>query len=166
MPSQQFGIYVPPQNAQRDGSASEPRNRLCGFGRARYKRRIRRWGSCSGASTRGAIRRWQASSWRTSTEVARAFAEITEAGPGPEFVVNATRVDAVSQALLTDLGTAHYHTVRFQRLKPSTKYAYRVGDGRNFSEWFHFNTASDRPGSFSFIYFGDAQTTCVRCGPA
>jgi acid phosphatase type 7 len=99
----------------------------------------------------------QAVTWRTSTEVTRAFAEITEAGPGPDFVANTTRVDAVSQALLTDLSTAHYHTVEFKGLNPSTKYAYRVGDGVNFSEWFHFNTASDRPEPFSFIYFGDAQ---------
>ena len=35
---------------------------------------------------------------------------------------------------------------------------YRVGDGVNWSEWFHFRTASDRPEPFSFIYFGDAQT--------
>ena len=99
----------------------------------------------------------QAVTWRTSTEVTHAFAEITEASPGPEFAENATRVDAVSQALLTDLSTAHYHTVEFQGLKPSTKYVYRVGDGVNFSEWFHFSTASDQPEPFSFIYFGDAQ---------
>jgi hypothetical protein len=99
----------------------------------------------------------QAVTWRTSTEVTEAFAEITEAGHGPEIVENAIRVDAVFQSLRTDLSTAHYHTVEFQGLTPSTKYAYRVGDGVNFSEWFHFNTASDRPEPFSFIYFGDTQ---------
>ncbi len=99
----------------------------------------------------------QAVTWRTSTEVTEAFAEITEAGHGPEIVENAIRVNAVFQSLRTDLSTAHYHTVEFRGLKPSTKYAYRVGDGVNFSEWFHFSTASDRPEPFSFIYFGDTQ---------
>ena len=99
----------------------------------------------------------QAVTWRTSTEVTKAWAEITEAGPGPKFVENADKVDATSQALLSNLSTAHFHTVEFENLKPSTKYAYRVGDGVNWSEWFHFTTASDKPEKFSFIYFGDAQ---------
>jgi acid phosphatase type 7 len=99
----------------------------------------------------------QAVTWRTSTDVSRAWAEIAVAEPGPGFPDKATRVDAASQALLSDLSTAHYHTVEFADLSPSTKYAYRVGDGVNWSEWFHFTTASDKPEPFSFIYFGDAQ---------
>jgi 3',5'-cyclic AMP phosphodiesterase CpdA len=47
--------------------------------------------------------------------------------------------------------------VKFTGLQPGTKYAYRVGDGVNFSEWFHFTTAKSQPEPFSFIYFGDAQ---------
>ncbi|MFM8215573.1 MAG: fibronectin type III domain-containing protein, partial [Pirellula sp.] len=42
-------------------------------------------------------------------------------------------------------------------LQPATKYAYRVGDGVNWSEWFQFRTASTQPEPFSFVYFGDAQ---------
>jgi 3',5'-cyclic AMP phosphodiesterase CpdA len=42
-------------------------------------------------------------------------------------------------------------------LAPATKYAYRVGDGNNWSEWFHFSTAGNGPQPFTFIYFGDAQ---------
>jgi hypothetical protein len=99
----------------------------------------------------------QAVTWRTSTEVAAAWAEIAIADADPVFAKSATRIAAESQALLTDLSTAHYHTVRFKDLTPSTKYAYRVGDGVNWSEWFHFTTASDKAEPFSFIYFGDAQ---------
>jgi 3',5'-cyclic AMP phosphodiesterase CpdA len=99
----------------------------------------------------------QAVTWRTSTEVRHAWAEIAVAEAGPAFAGNAGRVDAASQALLTDLGTAHYHTAQFTGLKPGTKYAYRVGDGVNWSEWFQFRTASTEPEPFSFIYFGDAQ---------
>ena len=45
----------------------------------------------------------------------------------------------------------------FVGLKPDAKYAYRVGDGVNWSEWFHFKTAPTKQEPFSFIYFGDAQ---------
>jgi 3',5'-cyclic AMP phosphodiesterase CpdA len=47
--------------------------------------------------------------------------------------------------------------VNFTDLSPATKYAYRVGDGVNWSEWFHFSTAEADAEKFSFIYFGDAQ---------
>ncbi len=99
----------------------------------------------------------QAVTWRTSTEVTKAWAEIAVAEAGPAFAKTAKVVPATSQPLKTNLGEAHYHTTKFEELKPSTKYAYRVGDGENFSEWFQFTTASDKPEPFSFIYFGDAQ---------
>ena len=99
----------------------------------------------------------QAVTWRTSTEVADGFAQIALATPGPEFVKEAKTITAKSQALKTNLSTAHYHSVEFTGLLPKTKYAYRVGDEVNWSEWFHFTTASDQPEPFSFIYFGDAQ---------
>jgi hypothetical protein len=99
----------------------------------------------------------QAVTWRTSPEAGRPLAEITEARPGPDLEKNAQRVAGNSQPLTTDLGTAHYHSVQFDGLTPNTKYAYRVGDGTNWSEWFQFRTASDQPEPFSFIYFGDAQ---------
>ena len=39
------------------------------------------------------------------------------------------------------------------------RYALRISsrDGANWSEYFHFSTASDEPSRFSFIYLGDAQ---------
>lgn len=99
----------------------------------------------------------QAVTWRTSTEVTRGLAEMTVAVAGPNLEAESRQVEAVSQPLTTNLNTAHFHTVKFEGLKPSTKYAYRVGDGVNWSEWFHFSTASTDPEPFSFIYFGDAQ---------
>lgn len=95
--------------------------------------------------------------WRTSTDVTTAFAEIVPAGPGPNFPKGAQRVAARTEALATDLNKAHFHSVQFEGLQPATKYAYRVGDGENFSEWFQFTTAGDRPEPFEFLYFGDAQ---------
>jgi 3',5'-cyclic AMP phosphodiesterase CpdA len=99
----------------------------------------------------------QAVTWRTSTEVEKSWAEIALAEAGPAFTKSAKTIEATTQPLKTNLSEALYHTAKFEGLKPSTKYAYRVGDGVNFSEWFHFMTASDKPEPFSFIYFGDAQ---------
>ena len=99
----------------------------------------------------------QAVTWRTSVDVPRGLAEITIADAGPDLEAKSKRFEAVSQALVTDLNSAHFHTVKFEELVPKTKYAYRVGDGVNWSEWFHFSTASTEPEPFSFIYFGDAQ---------
>ncbi len=99
----------------------------------------------------------RAVTWRTSTEVKRAYAEIAPAEGGPGFVARRRRVDAMTQSFQSDLSKCHVHSVEFKGLKPCTKYAYRVGDGRNFSEWLQFRTASASPEPFSFIYFGDAQ---------
>lgn len=105
----------------------------------------------------GDPRTTQAVTWRTSTEVTQAWAEIALADPNPGFTKSAQTVPAHTQALKTNLGEAHYHTVQFEKLQPGTRYAYRVGDGVNWSEWFHFSTAEAEPVPFSFIYFGDAQ---------
>lgn len=99
----------------------------------------------------------QSVTWRTSVEVASAKAELAVATAGPEMRAAATSFVAESVALKTDLNTAHFHSVTFKGLSPGTKYAYRVGDGNNWSEWFHFSTANTAPEPFSFIYFGDAQ---------
>jgi 3',5'-cyclic AMP phosphodiesterase CpdA len=99
----------------------------------------------------------QSVTWRTSTEVAMGKAELAVATAGPELRNEATTVEASTVALKTDLNTAHFHSVTFKDLSPGTKYAYRVGDGTNWSEWFHFSTASVDQEPFSFIYFGDAQ---------
>jgi len=56
------------------------------------------------------------------------------------------------------------HKVIFENLKPATKYAYRVGDGKNWSEWFQFKTSSDRVEPFSFLYFGDVQNDIKSLG--
>ena len=99
----------------------------------------------------------QAVTWRTSVEVVDGYAELAIAGGGPDFAVLSETYHATTTALKTDLNTAHFHSVQFKGLKPGTKYAYRVGDKTNWTEWFHFSTESEHAEPFSFIYFGDAQ---------
>lgn len=99
----------------------------------------------------------QSVTWRTSPTIEQGFAEIAIADAGPKLEQSARRIDASGTTLSTNLNTARFHSATFRELQPSTKYAYRVGDGANWSEWFQFTTASRDPEPFSFIYFGDAQ---------
>ena len=98
----------------------------------------------------------QSVTWRTDTSVKIAVAEIAVANANGRALAPA-RVSATTSLFSSDLNDAHYHTVTFRALAPDTLYAYRVGDGVNWTEYFHFRTASRRPRPFSFIYFGDAQ---------
>ena len=95
--------------------------------------------------------------WRTDTTVMKAGAKIAIADATPDFRKNTTTVIAKTTRLETDVNVAHFHTVTFKKLKPETQYAYQVGSGEGWSEWFHFTTASKKEKPVSFIYFGDAQ---------
>lgn len=101
--------------------------------------------------------RTQTVTWRTDSSVTKAVAQIAKATAGPEFAEKPTKVDAVTAPFKSDAGEAHFHTATFESLTPNTKYAYRVGDGERYSEWSHFQTASEKPEKFTFLYFGDAQ---------
>lgn len=101
-------------------------------------------------------------SWRTDTTVAEAQAQIALAESAPSFYKNARRAEATTERLGSapshgEEVAANYHSVTFRGLQPDTLYAYRVGDGTRWSEWFHARTASGEAEPFSYIYFGDAQ---------
>ncbi len=98
----------------------------------------------------------QAVTWRTDTTIVRAVAQIDFAKINGRELKGET-VNAQTIYFSSDLGKAHYHNVNFTNLQPDMLYAYRVGDGVNWSEWFQFRTASREAKPFSFIYFGDAQ---------
>jgi len=98
----------------------------------------------------------QSVTWRTDTSVKAGLAEFAVANANGR-ALQTQRVDAETSYLKSDLNEAHYHSLTFENLQPDTLYTYRVGDGVNWSEFYHFRTASDRPAPFSFIYFGDAQ---------
>jgi len=99
----------------------------------------------------------QAVTWRTDRSVQRALAQIAVAEENGHDI-RPTEVEATTTPFSSELGgEVYYHSVNFTGLLPGTTYAYRVGDGDIWTEWFHFRTASRNPEPFSFIYFGDAQ---------
>jgi len=101
--------------------------------------------------------------WRTNAEVKTSFAEIALATAAPRFWRNAKTLRAKTEIMdATAIEGAnvlsHHHSVEFKGLLADTIYAYRVGDGEHWSEWFQFRTASkDLKKRFSFLYVGDAQ---------
>jgi hypothetical protein len=95
--------------------------------------------------------------WRTDASVHQAALEIARADASPHFVGDARRVRASSQPLTAENGLAHHHSAQIYDLEPGVLYAYRVGGGEVWSEWFHYRTASPDHEPFSFLYFGDAQ---------
>ena len=104
--------------------------------------------------------RSQAVTWRTSTEVASAVAEIAVAEDGPLFVDKAQQVFAKTEVFESDLGEAIYHSVVFEGLAPETLYVYRVGDGgEQWSEWQQFRTMAAEAKPLTFLYVGDAQNS-------
>jgi 3',5'-cyclic AMP phosphodiesterase CpdA len=99
----------------------------------------------------------QAVTWRTNSNLSQAFAEIALADPSPNFRKNSQKYHAETIELQLNDRFVYYHTVNFVNLHPKTTYAYRVGSGEIWSEWFHFRTADAQFAPFSFIFFGDAQ---------
>lgn len=101
----------------------------------------------------------QTVTWRTDTTIVGSKAQIKAEDSSPALEDAITTYDADSRLLSggKNYATAKYHNVTFNNLKPGTVYAYRVGAGDHWSEWFQFTTASDQDKPFSFIYLGDAQ---------
>jgi 3',5'-cyclic AMP phosphodiesterase CpdA len=100
----------------------------------------------------------QAVTWRTREPLARPRGQITLAVAKPDLHKDSRTVKAVTESVhVSREETVYHHSVVFQDLKPNTLYAYRVGDTKNWSEWFHFRTADEGAGSFQFVYFGDPQ---------
>ncbi|MDL1878527.1 hypothetical protein FBQ85_25700, partial [Cytophagia bacterium CHB2] len=59
---------------------------------------------------------------------------------GPDFPKQAQKVTPRTETLKTNLSEALYHSAEFTGLQPDTVYAYRVGDGANWSEWNQFRS--------------------------
>ena len=95
--------------------------------------------------------------WRTDNSVKESFAELMLADADPRAVGKAVRSKAKTEHLNFESTSANYHSIIFENLTPNTKYAYRVGQGEYWSEWFHFNAAGLPGEKFSFLYYGDVQ---------
>lgn len=99
----------------------------------------------------------QSVSWRINSNSNRVVGQVVEEQSAPELEPVAKTITGKESALMVEgKGLDQYGHVTFTGLKAGTVYAYRVGDGENWSAWNQFRTA-DVKGDFSFIYLGDAQ---------
>lgn len=99
--------------------------------------------------------------WRSAPGSA-GVVQYAKATNSPDFVkgpmtLTATTDDATLAVRENPAFHAAYHSAVLKGLEPDTVYAYRVGDGAHWSEWFQFRTASKDPAPFRFIYMGDMQ---------
>ena len=86
----------------------------------------------------------QSVTWRTDTATIKGMAQLAIANANGR-ALDTTEFKAETTFFKSDINEANYHTVTFKKLEPDTLYAYRVGDGVNWTEYYHFKTASDRP---------------------
>lgn len=100
--------------------------------------------------------------WRTSTLVTTPQVQFAVARENSTFTKSTKTAFAKSTLLKSDLGEALYHSARMEGLQPGLIYAYRVGDGTHWSEWFQARTAPEVQDKGNrqpvrILYLGDAQ---------
>jgi predicted phosphodiesterase len=106
----------------------------------------------------------RAVSWRTIFNDSISIGEIALLDVAPELELHKVTVTGTSSPWETGSKKAMGHKVVFDNLKSDKKYAYRVGNGKFWSEWFQFKTSSDKANPFSFLYFGDVQNDIKSYG--
>ena len=83
----------------------------------------------------------RAVSWRTVYEDTISLGEIALADATPELEQNKITISGTFKPWENDSRQSMGHKVVFENLKPDTRYAYRVGNINNWSEWFQFKTS-------------------------
>lgn len=100
--------------------------------------------------------------WRTEAAVTGACAQLVPATDGPVTASGASLPATTQRQPAAESTSALAHTVEFTGLEPGTVYAYRVGDGARWSEWFQFRTARRDTAPFAFLFLGDPQVDLRR----
>ena len=102
--------------------------------------------------------------WRTSPEMTESFCEIQPLTPTRIKQENSSAMRAKTTPVEYKYENepsieANQHSCILNNLKPGTNYLYRVGKKDHWSEWFEFKMPSNEDTPFSFVYFGDPQTS-------
>lgn len=100
----------------------------------------------------------QAVTWRTRAETNNPKAQIAPAANFSALKDNLRTITAAGEKVNVGKGADVYHYAAvFKDLNPGTRYVYRVGADKNWSEWNQFKTAGEGHAPFTFVYFGDPQ---------
>ncbi|MCF7826360.1 MAG: metallophosphoesterase family protein [Candidatus Marinimicrobia bacterium] len=98
-------------------------------------------------------------SWRCETRLDRPLVQFIQNSPLAKFQnlpLNQSRA-LVEEVRGSDSSLIYVYSGEMSGLEAQTAYAYRVGGGESWSEWFVFRTASEEAEPFQFIYLGDPQ---------
>lgn len=100
--------------------------------------------------------------WRTDPSVTSGLVQYQK---GDKLSNKVQETKAQARDFITDLGATRLFTAMLTNLSPGTRYAYRVGDGRQWSEVSVFATAKRKTKSFKFLIFGDSQASVAPPEP-
>ncbi len=89
--------------------------------------------------------------WRTDTTIKTGMVEYTGSDN-----ITLTATAPAPETLITNIGAMNLFSVTLRGLKPGTHYRYRVGDGKNWSAHYIFQTEKTDSGGFEFLVFGDS----------
>jgi hypothetical protein len=92
--------------------------------------------------------------WRMDSSVAEGFVQYR---PGDTLSSDSLQAKADLNIFTSDLETNHLFSSTLQDLIPNTRYAYRVGNGEQWSDPYSFTTADPEAAGFKFFIFGDSQ---------
>ena len=101
----------------------------------------------------------QTITWKTE-EAARGNQIQYREAKGESFIPQDAKVlTGETEELSTNLGMEYIHSLTITGLKPGTSYLYRWGDGETWSEVHSFKTAPLHSSNFTFLVFGDSQSS-------
>ncbi|WP_378953679.1 fibronectin type III domain-containing protein [Pelosinus sp. sgz500959] len=92
-------------------------------------------------SSRDDPRTTQTITWRMDFDADRGQLQHVEHNEKKPFPYDVRTVTAKVEKISTHTENLSIHSVTLQRLKPGTRYHYRVGYGNVWSEWYSFTTA-------------------------
>jgi 3',5'-cyclic AMP phosphodiesterase CpdA len=99
-------------------------------------------------------------SFRFYEKVDTAFVHVTKNTADVKLHMHCDTLKVSPQIVYTDTTNTVAQfacSVYMDNLEASTEYAYRVGDGTDWSPWYTFTTASKEKYNFSMVYLGDPQ---------
>jgi len=95
--------------------------------------------------------------WRTATSVPAGEVEYWVEG-GKDTLATKASLKLLQDRMLFNDRYVNRFTAQLTRLKPGTRYAYRVGSGSTWSDVRSFQTAVAKTDNFTFVWFGDTHT--------
>ncbi len=99
----------------------------------------------------------QSVTWQTRSLMTTPQVQFVLTRPTPDLEKGARVSMAQTDSMDHGGNRKYYYSARMDSLIPGSIYAYRVGDGKTWSEWNQFLTGIFEPAPFQFVYIGDPQ---------